>query len=85
MKDVNQKEKINSAKSVSFDNQDGQKVSLYAGAANFGLPLNLGLKVRQNIYMNIIHYMINNYQKFLILLRLWLVLLLQILLKDVKL
>lgn len=45
MKDVNQKEKINSAKSVSFDNQDGQKVSLYAGAANFGLPLNLGLKV----------------------------------------
>lgn len=85
MKDVNQKEKINSAKSVSFDNQDGQKVSLYAGAANFGLPLNLGLKVRQNIYMNIIHYMINSYQKFLILLRLWLVLLLQILLKDVKL
>jgi len=45
MKDVNQKEKINSAKSVSFDNQDGQKISLYAGAANFGLPLNLGLKV----------------------------------------
>lgn len=48
MKDVNQKEKINSAKSVSFDNQDGQRVSLYAGAANFGLPLNLGLKVQEN-------------------------------------
>jgi mannosidase alpha-like ER degradation enhancer 3 len=45
MKDVNQKEKINSAKSVSFDDQDGQKMSLYAGAANFGLPLNLGQKV----------------------------------------
>lgn len=45
MKDTNQKEKINSAKSVSFENLDGQKVSLYAGAANFGLPLNLGLKV----------------------------------------
>lgn len=43
MKDVNQK--VNTAKSVSFENQDGQKVSLYAGAANFGLPLNLGLKV----------------------------------------
>jgi hypothetical protein len=50
MKDVNQKEKVNSAKSVSFDNQDGQKVSLYAGAANFGLPLNLGLKVGINIF-----------------------------------
>ncbi|XP_025420375.1 ER degradation-enhancing alpha-mannosidase-like protein 3 [Sipha flava] len=49
MKDVNQKEKVNSAKSVSFDNQDGQKVSLYAGAANFGLPLNLGLKVSARI------------------------------------
>ncbi|XP_015365489.1 PREDICTED: ER degradation-enhancing alpha-mannosidase-like protein 3 [Diuraphis noxia] len=49
MKDVNQKEKINSAKSVSFDNQDGQKMSLYAGAANFGLPLNLGLKVEARI------------------------------------
>jgi len=64
MKDVNQKEKINSAKSVSFDNQDGKKVSLYAGAANFGLPLNLGLKVRQNIDMNIIHYMFFNYHIF---------------------
>lgn len=50
MKDVNQKEKVNSAKSVSFDNQDGQKVSLYAGAANFGLPLNLGLKVRKSAF-----------------------------------
>lgn len=50
MKDVNQKEKVNSAKSVSFDNQDGQKVSLYAGAANFGLPLNLGLKVGISIF-----------------------------------
>ncbi|XP_022175955.1 ER degradation-enhancing alpha-mannosidase-like protein 3 [Myzus persicae] len=49
MKDVNQKEKINSAKSVSFDNQDGQRMSLYAGAANFGLPLNLGLKVEARI------------------------------------
>jgi len=65
MKDVNQKEKINSAKSVSFDNQDGQKVSLYAGAANFGLPLNLGLKVRQNIDINIMHYMFISYQLFL--------------------
>lgn len=46
MKDISQKEKINSAKSVSFDNQDGQKISLYAGAANFGLALNLGLKVK---------------------------------------
>lgn len=46
MEDVNQKEKVNSAKSVSFDNQDGEKISLYAGAANFGLPLILGLKVR---------------------------------------
>lgn len=45
MKDANQKDKINTAKSVSFDNQDGQKISLYAGAANFGLPLNLGLTV----------------------------------------
>ncbi|XP_060872918.1 ER degradation-enhancing alpha-mannosidase-like protein 3 [Metopolophium dirhodum] len=49
MKDVNQKEKINSAKSVSFDDQDGQKMSLYAGAANFGLPLNLGHKVAARI------------------------------------
>ncbi|KAL5235323.1 hypothetical protein ACI65C_002733 [Semiaphis heraclei] len=49
MKDVNQKEKINSAKSVSFNNEDGQKMSLYAGAANFGLPLNLGLKVEARI------------------------------------
>lgn len=48
MKDVNQK--VNSAKSVSFDDQDGQKVSLYAGAANFGLPLNLGLKVGKTIF-----------------------------------
>lgn len=56
MKDVNQKEKINSAKSVSFNNEDGQKMSLYAGAANFGLPLNLGLKVSQNIYMIILYY-----------------------------
>jgi len=48
MKDINQKEKINTAKSVSFENQDGKKISLYAGAANFGLPLNLGLKVIQN-------------------------------------
>lgn len=45
MKDVNQKEKVNSAKSVSFENQEGQTVFLYAGAANFGLPLNLGFKV----------------------------------------
>lgn len=45
MKDVSQKEKVNSAKSVSFENQEGQTVSLYAGAANFGLSLNLGLKV----------------------------------------
>lgn len=65
MKDVNQKEKINSAKSVSFDNQDGQKVSLYAGAANFGLPLNLGLKVRLNIDINIMHFMFISYQLFL--------------------
>ncbi|VVC41997.1 Hypothetical protein CINCED_3A009453 [Cinara cedri] len=49
MKDVTQKEKINSAKSVSFENQDGQTISLYAGAANFGLPLNLGLKVMTRI------------------------------------
>lgn len=46
MKDINQKEKTNSAKSVSFNNHDGKKVSLYAGAANFGLALNLGLTVR---------------------------------------
>lgn len=46
MKDVNQKEKINSAKSVSFYDQDGQKMSLYAGAANFGRSLNLGQKVK---------------------------------------
>jgi len=49
MKDVNQKEKIHSAKSVSFENQDGKTISLYAGAANFGLLLNLGLKVRKNV------------------------------------
>lgn len=46
MKDIHQKEKVNSAKSVSFENQDGKKVSLFAGAANFGLALNLGLKVK---------------------------------------
>lgn len=46
MKDVHKKEKVNSAKSVSFENQDGIKISLFAGAANFGLALNLGLKVR---------------------------------------
>lgn len=50
MKDVNQKEKINSAKSVSFDNQEGEKISLYAGAANFGLPLNFGLTVSKYSY-----------------------------------
>lgn len=50
MKDVNQKEKFNSARSVSFDNQDGQKVSLFAGAANFGMQLNFGLKVRFYIF-----------------------------------
>lgn len=65
MKDVNQKEKINSAKSVSFDNQDGQKVSLYAGAANFGLPLNLGLKVKQNIDINIICSLVTKYFYFI--------------------
>lgn len=50
MKDVNQKEKFNSARSVSFENADGQTVSLYAGAANFGMPLNLGLKVKTIIF-----------------------------------
>lgn len=57
MKDINQKEKINSAKSVSFENQDGKKISLYAGAANFGLPLNLGLKVRKIYYVLDVQYL----------------------------
>lgn len=81
MKDINPKEKINSAKSVSFDNEDGEKISLYAGAANFGLPLNLGLTVKENILcFTISLILIYVYMLF----RFQLVLLLQILSKVVK-
>lgn len=42
---TDRKKKINFFKAVSFDNQYGQMVSLYAGDANFNLALDFGHEV----------------------------------------